>query len=90
MRSTIYVVIGIAIVFAIWWGCAAWFNATGSATMSFPTPFETFQRLGEYLFEGRSLYGKSIYEHIGASLGRLLAAFALSFLIGIGLGCISG
>lgn len=89
-RSAFYVAIGIVIVFAIWWGCAAWFNTTGTATMSFPTPIETLQRLGEYLFEGRSLYGKSIYEHIGASLGRLLTAFALSFLIGIGLGCIIG
>lgn len=90
LRSAIYILIGVVIVFAIWWGFAEWFNSTGSATMRFPTPPETLARLGEYLFEGRSLYGRSIYEHIGASLGRLFAAFALSFLVGVGLGCIIG
>lgn len=90
IRSCIYGLIGVGIVLGIWWGFAAWFNATGSASMKFPTPPETFARLSEYLFADRPLYGKSIYAHIGASLGRLLAAFALSFLIGVGLGCLIG
>lgn len=90
LRSAGYIAVGVVIVFAVWWGFAEWFNATGTATMRFPTPPETLSRLSEYLFEGRSLYGRSIYEHIGASLGRLFAAFALSFGIGVGLGCIIG
>lgn len=90
VRTACYILVGIAIVFAIWWGFAAWYNATGKAALKFPTPPETFARLGEYLFGGRELYGRSIYEHIGASLARLFIAFGLSALVGIVLGCIVG
>lgn len=90
LRATVYAFIGVLIVLGIWWGFAAWYNAMGSAAMKFPTPPETFARLGEYLFGGRTLYGKSIYAHIGASLGRLFAAFGLSCLVGITLGCLIG
>ncbi len=90
LRTTCYVLVGIVIVFAIWWGFAAWYNTMGKAAMRFPTPPETFMRLGEYLFGGRELYGKSIYAHIGASLARLFIAFGLAALIGIVLGCIIG
>lgn len=90
IQLLIYIIIGAAIVIGIWWGFAAWFNTTGSSSLQFPTPPETFARLGEYLFGDRLLYGKSIYMHIAASLGRLFTAFALSFIIGVGLGCIIG
>lgn len=89
-RSAAYIAVGVAIVFAIWWGFAAWFNAADAAAMKFPTPPETFARLGEYLFGGRQLYGKSIYAHIGASLARLFVAFGLATLVGVGLGSLIG
>ncbi len=90
LRAAAYALAGVLIVLAIWWGFAAWYNTMGSAAMKFPTPPETFARLGEYLFGGRTLYGKSIYAHIGASLARLFAAFGLAALVGIALGCLIG
>lgn len=90
LRSAVYVLAGVAVVFLIWWGFAAWFNTTGQSTMKFPTPAQTFERLGEYLFGGRELYGRSIYAHIGASLARLFAAFGLSTVVGVAVGCLVG
>lgn len=89
MRSFLRVLAGTLLTLGIWWAFAAVYNG-GHATLSFPTPPETFQRLGEYLFEGRSLYGQSIYEHTLASLGRLLSAFAAAAAFGIGVGCVLG
>ena len=64
-------------------------NSKGS-TLGFPYPLTTFERLGEYLFAGRSLYGHSIYEHVAASFSRLLIAFGLASAVGIVLGSILG
>lgn len=58
--------------------------------MSFPTPLDAFGRLCDYLTGERTLYGKSVYAHIGASLSRLLIAFGLSCVVGIVLGCLIG
>lgn len=90
LRSVAYVLLGIAIVFLIWWGFAAWFNGSGQSTMKFPTPLQTFERLGEYLAGDRELYGKSIYAHIAASLTRLFAAFGLASVAGVAVGCLVG
>jgi len=87
--SVLRILLGVAVTLLIWWGFAAIYNG-GETTLAFPTPIETFQRLGEYLFEGRALYGVSIYEHAGASLLRLLTAFALATLLGIVLGSLLG
>lgn len=89
-RVILSIVLGVAVVLAIWAGFAFFFNASGSASLKFPMPSETFERLGEYLFEGRSLYGHSIWEHIGASIRRLLVAFALASVLGISVGTIVG
>lgn len=77
-------------VLAIWGLFALFFNGTGASALRFPTPVETFARLGEYLFEGRSLYGQSIYAHVGASVQRLLVAFSLAAVFGIVLGSVLG
>lgn len=90
LRSAACIVAGVAIVIAVWWVFAAWFNSSGGSVMSFPTPLEAFGRLCEYLTGERTLYGKSIFAHIGASLGRLLIAFGLACVVGITLGCIIG
>lgn len=64
-------------------------NSNGSA-LGFPDPVQTFERLGEYLFAGRVLAGHSIYEHILASVRRLLIAFGLAAATGIVLGSLLG
>lgn len=90
LRAAASLAAGVAVVIGIWWAFALVFNAAGSSTLAFPTPPETLERLGAYLFEGRSLYGHSIVEHIGASLGRLVAAFSLASIVGIALGSVLG
>lgn len=90
LKMALSLVLGVAIVIGIWWVFALVFNATGSSTLAFPTPSETLERLGSYLFEGRSLYGHSLVEHVGASLGRLVVAFSLATVFGIVLGSVLG
>lgn len=89
-KTVASIVAGVAVVLGVWWLFAAFFNGAGASTLRFPTPPETFNRLGEYLFEGRSLYGQSIYAHVWASVQRLLAAFSLAAAFGIALGSVIG
>lgn len=90
LKMAVSLIAGVAIVIGIWWAFALAFNTTGTSTLAFPTPPETFARLGSYLFEGKSLYGHSLAEHIGASLVRLVWAFSLSTVVGIVLGSVLG
>ena len=83
------ILLGLALGIAIWQVMAMTLNAKGS-TLGFPYPLETFERLGEYLFAGRSLYGHSIFDHILASISRLLIAFCLASVVGIVLGSVLG
>ena len=88
-RSVLYVLIGVVIGLVIWEICALVFNSKGS-TLGFPDPITAFKRLGEYLFTGKTLYGHTVYEHVLASMQRLLIAFGLAALVGITLGSIMG
>ena len=83
------ILLGLALGIAIWQVMAMTLNSKGS-TLGFPYPLETFGRLGEYLFSGRSLYGHSIFEHVAASITRLLIAFGFASLVGIVLGSVLG
>lgn len=80
---------GLLLGLGIWQVMALYMNSNGS-TLGFPYPLQTFERLGEYFFTGRSLYGHSIFEHILASIRRLLIAFGLASATGIVLGSILG
>ena len=90
MKMLLSLTIGVALVIGIWWLFAAVFNTTASSTLAFPTPLDTFDRLGSYLFEDRSLYGHSLIEHVLASLKRLVIAFSLAAIFGIVLGSVLG
>ena len=83
------IVLGLALGIVIWQLMAMTLNAKGS-TLGFPYPLETFERLYEYLFMGKSLYGHSIFDHILASISRLLIAFGLASLVGVVLGSVLG
>ena len=83
------ILVGLAIGLLIWQFMAMYMNSKG-VTLGFPYPAETFERIGQYLFAGRSLYGHSIYEHVLASITRLLVAFGLASLVGIVLGSLLG
>ncbi|MDO5044418.1 MAG: ABC transporter permease [Coriobacteriia bacterium] len=81
--------IGLLITFLLWQFTALALNASGAA-LGFPLPVEALQRLVEYLFTNKSLYGHSIYEHILASIKRLLCAFGLASVFGILVGSVLG
>lgn len=69
---------GIAVIVALiaaWWATVA---ATGS--LIFPTPWEVVAGAAELVRDG------SLWEHIGASLGRVGAGFGLAVLVGVPLG----
>lgn len=89
LSLVLQVCLGVLIGLAVWEVFALALNASGS-TLGFPYPLDTFERLGEYLFAGRSLYGHSIYEHLLASIQRLIVAFALAAAVGIVLGSVLG
>ena len=89
LATIVRVLLGIAVGLIIWEACSLIFNANGS-TLGFPDPLSAFQRLGEYLFAGRPLYGHSIYEHIGTSIKRLLIAFGMAASVGVVLGSLMG
>ena len=87
--TLVRIALGLALGLGIWQIMATVMNSNGS-TLGFPYPLQTFERLGEYLFEGRSLYGHSIFEHLLASIRRLLIAFGLASATGIALGSLLG
>lgn len=89
LRMAANILVGVLLTLGIWWAFAVIYNG-GHNALAFPTPPETFRRLGEYLFEGRSLYGQSLYEHTLASLQRLLAGFGAASVFGIAVGCVLG
>lgn len=89
VATAVRIALGLALGFGIWQVMAFIMNSNGSS-LGFPYPLQTFERLGEYFFDGRSLYGHSIYEHLWASIRRLLIAFGLAGAVGITLGSILG
>lgn len=90
-RTLLTFAIGILIVLMIWQVFAWTYNdVVGRAVLRFPAPIETFAMLGEFFFEGKTLLGHTIYEHIASSLGRWLVAFALATAVGLVLGSILG
>ncbi|MDY4987083.1 MAG: ABC transporter permease [Eggerthellaceae bacterium] len=74
----------------ILWQIMAWVMNSGGNALDFPGPFETIKRLWQYLFCNQSMYGHSVYEHILASIRRLIVAFALACALGIPLGSLLG
>ena len=83
--------IGILIVLAIWQLFAWTYNdVLARAVLKFPTPLQTFDMLVQFFFEGRTLLGYTIYDHIIASMGRWMVAFILASIVGLSLGSVLG
>ena len=83
--------IGILVVIIIWAVFAWYYNDfIGRALLKFPTPWQSFERLYEFLFESRNLFGHTIYDHILASMQRWMVAFVLAAGTGIFLGIVIG
>lgn len=88
-KSVAQLFAGVCVGLLIWTLAAAIFNSSGSV-LGFPSPVDAFERLWEYLTCQQKLYGHTIYDHIGASVYRLLAAFCGAGAVGIILGSTLG
>ena len=53
--------VGVSIIIAIWQGFAWYYNEMFDKLMKFPYPAESFQRLYEYVFENRTLLGRTLF-----------------------------
>ena len=90
-RTMLTFAIGLFIVLIIWQVFAWTYNdVLGRGVLRFPAPLETFAMLWDFLFEGRTLLGHTIYDHIMASLSRWMVAFTLATAVGLALGAALG
>lgn len=86
-NPALYVIISMAIVFIIWYFVAQWgIHIRG---VPFPTPMETLYRLSSML-QGEALYGRTIFEHLYASLMRWCVGFSIAVISGILMGLFLG
>ncbi len=91
VRTALTFALGLFIVLLVWQLFAwAYNDVLDRAVLRFPAPLETFSMLWDFLFEGRTLLGYSIYDHIMASLSRWMVAFALATVVGLGMGAVLG
>lgn len=92
MKGTITFVVGVAVVFAVWWIVAWWFNTYQAIAIYFPEPVETIQSLFDYL-GGEQMFRSTIYGHLEASIMRWIVGYviavALGMLIGMAMGASS-
>lgn len=89
LSTALHIAVGLLVGMLIW-QIMAWIMNAGGSSLTFPEPMETIQRLGQYLFFDQSMYGHSVYEHIFASIRRLIVGFGLACAFGIPLGSILG
>ncbi|BBO88662.1 ABC transporter permease [Desulfosarcina ovata] len=80
-------IVPLLIVLGIWEVAAQ--MVMGIRGVPFPTPWQTFLRLGG-LTGGDSLCGHSLYVHIGNSLRRWAIGFTIAAFLGIGYGLVAG
>lgn len=86
-KAILAFIIGCTLVLLIWWATAAIYNSFYSYSLLFPTPEDVFLELGR-LFDGKTLFGHSMMEHIGASLSRWVKGFAIAAIIGSAIGVV--
>ncbi|HHV41796.1 MAG TPA: ABC transporter permease subunit, partial [Clostridiaceae bacterium] len=85
VKRVLALIIGCIIVVLFWWAVAEIYNQYFSYSLSFPTPAEVFLELGT-LFDGKTLFRYSVYDHIEASLLRWVKGFTIAAIIGIIIG----
>lgn len=83
LSNSFNIVIGIALVIAVWWAVAeAMIYICGAL---FPTPPETFSALWDAL-NGATLNGETIYLHTWSSMLRWGTGYTIALVIGIFIG----
>lgn len=76
-------VLGLALLFALWWLATGIFSETGSFAYRF-SPAATLPVLGKLMV------GADIWVHIGLSLKRVLVGLAIALVIGVPVGLLVG
>ncbi|MCL2712370.1 MAG: ABC transporter permease [Methanomassiliicoccaceae archaeon] len=84
-RNVIIFLVGILIVFAVWFIVAWYYNTFQRHTLSFPEPVETFRQMFSYL-GGESMLRFSIFTHLFATIERWIIGYVIAAVIGIFIG----
>ncbi len=78
-------IIGVCLIFFVWWIIGSTYNTFFSHSLKFPMPDEVINELF-VLFGGEEIFTHTVWEHITASLYRWIIGFSIAALIGIVLG----
>ena len=81
---------GILLVLVIWYLMAWYVNEFMDIVLEFPYPSESIGWAWDALTRENKIYGHTMWEHLTASLRRVLIAFVLAAAVGIVLGTILG
>ena len=81
---------GILLVLLIWYLMAWYVNEFMDIVLEFPYPSESIGWAWDALTRENKIYGHTMWEHLTASLRRVLIAFVLAAAVGIVLGTILG
>ena len=81
---------GLAIVLLIWYLMALYVNECTDIVMKFPYPAESISWAWGALTRENNLYGHTMWEHLTASLRRVLIAFLGAAAVGVTLGVLLG
>ncbi len=87
LKVLFFDLLAIILILAIWQLLAE--LVTRIRPIPFPTPFDVFWRLGEFL-SGARLYDKSIEEHVMMSLSRWGIAYCITVFAGLWIGMVLG
>jgi len=88
-KGTIVFIIGISIIFAIWFALAWYYNSFQRHALAFPEPVETLKLMWSYL-TGENMLRFSVYAHMSASVQRWVIGYVIAALIGIFIGMALG
>ena len=88
-KGMLIFIIGIAIVFAVWFALAWYYNSFQRHALAFPEPVETLKLMFSYL-TGENMLRYSVYAHMAASVERWVIGYVIAALIGIFIGMILG
>jgi len=88
-KGAIVFLLGILIIFAIWFSLAWYYNSFQKHALAFPEPLETLKLMWSYLAGGNMLR-YSVYMHMTASVERWVIGYVIAALIGIFIGMALG
>ena len=89
LKGTAIFLIGITIVFLIWFFIEWYYNSFQQHALAFPGPAETMGQLWSYL-AGENMLASSVYAHTAASIERWIIGYVIAAVLGIFIGMALG